>query len=76
MADRSDAQKRADEAGERAQSSAESGEAGSLINSEPYSGGGNDGDSCTMTDGREGVVRSTATGKVCVVEEEGAGSEE
>lgn len=64
----SDSERRAREAGENAQSSAESGESGSMINSEPYSGGGQDGDSCTLADGRRGVVRVSATGKTCEFE--------
>lgn len=63
-----EAQTRAREAGERAQSSAESGESGSMINEEPYSGSGEDGGMCTMTDGRPGTIFRTATGLVCRAE--------
>lgn len=77
MADReeTDGQRRAREAGEKAQSDAESGASGDLTAVEEYIGSGEDGDACTLTDGREGVVRSTATGMKCVVEKGGAAEE-
>lgn len=69
---KNDAQSRADAAGARAQSDAASGASGDLTATEPYSGAGEDGDVCTLTDGREGVVRATAKGMVCTIEPEQA----